>query len=158
MLKNFNPSASSRKPSTTFTELSHPPDLGRLVSHDGKSANRVKGKAKAKEKPSIPMMGMMTFPPAEATSMAPTMGPVQEKETSTKVKAMKKAPANPPLSACLSALLIIQFGRVISNIPKKEKAKKRKIRKKKTFGIQWVLRKLAKMAPRVTATTVPMTV
>src|ERR1035437_4096459 len=158
MLRNFNPSASSRKPSTTFTEFNHPPDLGRLVSQEGKRANRVKGSANANEKPSIPIMGMITLPPAEATSMAPTIGPVQEKETKTRVKAMKKAPANPPLSACLSALLIIQLGRVISNNPKKEKAKKRKIRKKKTFGIQCVLRKLAKLAPSVTATTVPMTV
>src|ERR1035437_2363836 len=158
MLRNLSANANSRKPSTTLTALSHPPDLGRLVSHDGKRANRVKGRAKANEKAKIPITAMITFPPADATRMYPTIGPVHENEIKTSVKAMKKAPRNPPLSAFWSALLIIQLGSVISNIPKKEAAKKRKIRKKKTFGIQWVLRKLAKLAPSVMATIVPITV
>jgi hypothetical protein len=54
--------------------------------------------------------------------------------------------------------LTSQLGRVISNIPRKEAAKMRKIRKKKILGSQCVLRKLAKLAPRVTATIVPITV
>ncbi len=158
MLRNFRPRASSINPSTTFTEFSHPPDLGMLLSQRGKKANRVNGNAKARENPSMPMMGSSTCPLADATRIAPTMGPVQENETSTRVNAIKKEPTIPPRSACESDLLISQLGRVISNIPRNEAAKNIKIRKNRILGSQWVLRKLAKLAPSVMATTVPMTV
>src|SRR3989339_1476238 len=158
MLRNFNPSASSRNPKTTFTEFSQPPDLGRLLSHEGNIANSVKGSAKASAKPNIPMMGIRISPPAEATSIAPTIGPVQEKDTRTNVNAMKKGPVKPPLSTCLSDFVTSQLGSVISNNPKNEAAKITKIKKKKTFGIQCVLSQLAKFAPSVIATTVPIIV
>ena len=90
--------------------------------------------------------------------IAPTIGPVQENDTNTKVKAIKKAPISPPLSSFETDLLTIQLGIVISNIPKKDAANTIKIKKKNTLGIQCVLKKLAKLAPKVTATTVPITV
>src|SRR5690554_5697906 len=121
--KNLKASASSKNPRTTFTELSHPPDLGKVFSHPGKAANNPNGSAMANEKPSIPMAGAL--PPFEAASTinVPTMGPVQEKETKAKVKAMKNIPMSPPRSARASALLIHELGKVISNAPKNEMAK-----------------------------------
>lgn len=68
-------------------------------------------------------------PPADNTNTLPTIGPVQEKETNTKVKAIKKMPRAPPLPLILSILLTQEFGRVSSNMPKKEAAKTRKITK-----------------------------
>ena len=125
---------------------------------EGKKANMANGSAKANEKPSMPTMGSIHAPVAAFTKIAPTNGPVQEKETRTKVKAIKNAPVYPPLSAFASDLLIIQLGKTISNIPKKEAAKMTKIRKNKTLGSQWVLSQLAKLTPSVTAITVPITV
>ncbi len=157
MLRNFSPKASSMNPRITLTEFSHPPDFGRDVSQDGNMANRVKGSAKASPKPSIPTIGWSNCPPADCTRTVPTMGPVQENETRTVVKAMKNGPLSPPLSACWSDLLIIQLGRFISNIPKNQAAKNRKIKKNSTLGIQCVLMKLAIPGPKITATIVPIT-
>lgn len=42
------------------------------------------------------------------------IGPVQEKETSESVKAMKNIPIRPPLSAMRSERLAQELGRVIS--------------------------------------------
>ena len=52
VIRNFILKASMINPNTTFTELSHPPDLGNLLIIDGKSANIVKGRAKARPNPS----------------------------------------------------------------------------------------------------------
>src|SRR5574344_874430 len=57
---------------------------------------------------------------ARAAKAPPMMGPVQEKETNTVVRAMKKGANKPPLSACSSDLLIHFSGILISNSPKKE--------------------------------------
>src|SRR5690606_34293673 len=110
ILRNLKARASSKNPKTTLTELSHPPDLGRLLSHSGKIAKSAKGMAKAKEKANIPKIGWIISPPAEAISIEPTIGPVQEKDTSTKVKAIKKIPVRPPLSPLASILLISPEG------------------------------------------------
>ena len=59
------------------------------------------------------------------------MGPVQEKDTNESVKAIKNIPTKPPLSETESALLIIQLGSVISNAPKNDKAKMKKMMKNK---------------------------
>ena len=136
MLRNLKASASSKKPKTTFTEFNQPPDLGNELSQPGKMANKVKGKAKAKEKASIPKIGLINAPPAELIKIDPTIGPVQEKETRTSVKAIKNTPNIPPLSARSSILFTKPEGRVISNRPKNAKAKKIKTAKKKTFGSQ----------------------
>ena len=84
------------------------------------------------------------------------MGPVQLNETKTIVKAIKKMPVNPPLSACWSALFTIQLGKTISNAPKKEAAKITKIKKKKILGNQCVDNQLAAAGPAITATKVPI--
>ena len=62
MLKNFNPSSSSRNPRTTFTEFSHPPDFGKDLSHEGNKAKRLNGMDNATAKPSIPMAGANNEP------------------------------------------------------------------------------------------------
>src|SRR5574344_295760 len=86
------------------------------------------------------MKNTILFPAPEAISIraAPRIGPVQEKETKTVVKAMKKATIYPPLSAPLSLLFIHEEGKVISNNPKNEKANAINIRKKIRLGIQCV--------------------
>src|SRR5690606_4624810 len=147
MLRNLNAKASSKNPKTTLTELSQPPDLGRLLSHSGKMAKRAKGMAKAKEKANIPRIGWIISPPAEAIRIDPTIGPVQEKDTNTKVKAIKKMPVKPPLSPWASTLLTSPEGKVSSNMPRKAKAKKINTKKKKTLGTQWVESQLANSGP-----------
>ena len=87
--------------------------------------------------------------------MDPAKGPVQENETKTSVNAMKNTPSNPPLSDFASTLLTKLEGKTISNAPKKEMPKKIKIAKNKRLGIQWVLKKLAKLAPAKNAKMVP---
>ena len=49
---------------------------------------------------------------------------MHEKLTKTSVMAIKKMPIKPPLSACLSILLTSPEGKVISNNPKNESAKR----------------------------------
>ena len=53
--------------------------------------------------------------------MPPTNGPIQEKDTKTKVKAIKKIPTSPPLSDFLSIELTNFEGKVISKNPRREK-------------------------------------
>src|SRR5690606_34113052 len=126
-----------------------------LFSHSGKMAKRAKGIAKAREKANIPKMGCRISPPAEAIKIEPTIGPVQENETSTKVKAIKKMPVNPPLSPLASTLLTRLLGKFSSNKPKNARAKKINIRKKKTLGNQCVESQFANSGPCVAATNVP---
>ncbi len=87
--------------------------------------------------------------------MDPARGPVQEKETSTRVNAMKNTPIKPPLSDLASTEFTKPEGNTISNAPRKDIPKKMKITKKSKFGIQCVLRKFAKLAPAKKASIVP---
>jgi len=58
------------------------------------------------------------------TSSVPIIGPVQEKETSARVKAIKKMLSAPEVLSALSSILLVHFeGRTISNPPKKAMAK-----------------------------------
>src|SRR5690606_35799032 len=155
MDKNLNAKANSRKPRTTLTELSQPPDLGRRFIHSGKMAKSVNGIAKADPKANIPRTGFTNSPPADEIKIEPTIGPVQEKETSTRVKAMKNTPASPPCSALASTLLTKLEGSVISYRPRNDKAKKIKIPKKNRFGAQCVASQLANSGPWMAATAVP---
>ena len=132
------PSATSMNPSTTFTELSHPPLLGSFLSIEGKKAKRVNGSAKATEKASIVTIGLQNSPAVDLISTEPTMGPVHENDTSTSVRAMKKMPARP----LESVLLTIHEGIVISNAPKNDAAKTMNTRKKRMFGSQCVASQL----------------
>ena len=79
--------------------FNQPPDFGSECSQPGNMAKSINGKANANENPNIPITG--AIPPFEAasTKSVPTMGPVQEKETIARAKAMNKIPIIPPLSA-----------------------------------------------------------
>ena len=141
MLRNLKARATSMKPRTIFTRPSQLPLLN-FFSTVGKRASRVKGRAKATEKASMVTMGVQNCPWVDLMRTVPTMGPVQEKDTSTRVRAMKKTPTRPPRSAFLSLLLTREEGRVISKAPKKEAAKMRKTAKKMRLGSQWVANQL----------------
>ena len=96
--KNFKARANSKKPKTTFTVFSQPPDLGKDFIHPGNAANKVNGRASASPKPPIPAVNCMA-PPSEDSAPAsndPKIGPVHENETKERVSAMKKTPMMPP--------------------------------------------------------------
>ena len=127
------------KPRTTFTEFNQPPLLGIFLSNDGNQARSVNGSAKAVAKAAIVRIGIQMLPPlVELIITVPTIGPVQENDTSTRVRAIKKIPSKPPFSAPASLLLTRLEGIVISNAPKNDAAKIIKIAKKMRFGIQCV--------------------
>ena len=96
--RNLKAKANSKNPSTTFTVFNQPPDLGKEFIQPGKAANRPNGSANANEKPNIPTNGAIPPIVADSTSKVPTIGPVQEKETSANASAIKKIPIIPPLS------------------------------------------------------------
>src|SRR5580698_6505923 len=96
--RNFIAIANSKKPNTTFTELSHPPDFGKECSQLGNMANNANGKAKPNPNPPIPKLNCMAPPfldkaPAKSE---PRIGPVQENETTANVSAIKKIPNRLP--------------------------------------------------------------
>ena len=130
------------KPSTTLTLLSQPPLFGRFFRRLGKRARTVNGRAKAREKASIVTIGAQNSPLVDFMRTVPTIGPVQEKDTSTRVRAIKKIPARPFLSDFESALLTMLEGRVISKAPKKDAAKTINTIKKIRFGSQCVASQL----------------
>ncbi len=96
--KYFNEKAKITKPIITLTEFNQPPDFGNLFIIPGTRAKKVKGRAKPKPKPSIPIRGSNTLPLAAFTNKAPIIGPVQLKLTITVVRAIKNAASIPPLS------------------------------------------------------------
>ncbi len=130
------------KPITTFTELSQPPLLGSFLSTSGKKANNVNGNANATEKASIVRTGVQNSPAVDLMSTDPTMGPVHENETKTNVRAKKKMPPKPRVSALASLLLTNHEGIVISNAPKNDAAKIMKTMKKRILGSQCVASQL----------------
>src|SRR5690606_16890723 len=117
--------ANSRNPKTTFTLFSHPPDFGILFSQLENRAKSANGIASASAKPNIPIAGPNNSPiEAACTSKVPIIGPVQEKETSAKVAAIKNNPVIPLLCCDLSSILFThEEGRVISKAPKNDMAK-----------------------------------
>ena len=84
------------------------------------------------------------------------MGPVHEKETSTKVKAMNIEPSIPPRSSLAVDLLTNQYGITISKAPKNEAANSIKMKKKRRLGSQWVLSQFAIPGPATTAKIEPI--
>ena len=109
----------------------------------------VKGRAKATEKASIVTIGVQNSPWVDLMRTEPTMGPVQEKDTSTRVRAMKNTPARPFLLEFASLLFCQEEGSTISNAPKKEAAKTMNTRKKMRFGSQCVASQLKMSAVTV---------
>ena len=146
------------KASTTFTEFSHPPLLGMDCKRLGKMAKRVKGRARARAKPSIPIAGAR-IPEEEVaacTNNVPIIGPVQEKETSERVKAMKKILTIPEAESAFSSILFVQeAGSTSSNAPKKEIAKKTSRRKKAILKYAFVARSFNALAPKAAETARP---
>jgi hypothetical protein len=146
--------ASIINPKNTFTEFSHPPDLGNLLIIDGNKAKTVNGNAKAIPNPAIPIVGRNTSPAAASTSKAPTMGPVHENDTITVVNPIKNRANIPPLSTFESAFETHFSGKTISNAPKNEAAKTIKRVKNIILGIQWMLRLFANPAPALVNDTI----
>src|SRR5690606_23469281 len=156
LLRNFKASANSKNPSVIFTLFSQPPEDGRLFKRLGNMAKSVNGIANANAKPNIPIEGPKSSPiVAACTSKVPIIGPVQEKDTTANVAAMKNRPIKPPLSALLSNLLASEVGRVISNAPKKENANTTKRTKKAKLKIPLVDRLLSASAPNTTVINIP---
>ena len=83
-------------------------------------------------------IGVQNWPWVDLMSTVPTMGPVHEKDTSTRVRAMKNTPARPSFPDLLSLLFTRDEGRVISNAPKNEAANTMNMMKNMMFGSQWV--------------------
>ena len=112
-------------------------------------AKRVKGIDNARAKPNIPIAGPAVAPiDAAWTRSVPIIGPVQEKETSERVNAMKNILSNPVVeSALLSSFVVHEDGRVISNAPRKEIAKTTRSKKNIILKIAFVARLLRALAP-----------
>ena len=85
------------------------------------------------------------------------MGPVQEKDTIAKAKAMNTIPRSPPLSACLSTLFAHELGNIISKAPKKEIAKNTNKAKKITLNQTFVESAFKASAPKIEVTASPKT-
>ena len=84
------------------------------------------------------IMGAQNSPAVLLMRTVPTMGPVQEKDTSTRVRARKKMPPRLPLPALESLPFTHLEGRVISKSPKKLAANTMNTAKNTRFGSQWV--------------------
>ena len=145
------------KPNTTFTVFIHPPDFGACFSNEGKRAKSVNGMAKAMAKPNMPMVGATMSPCVEtATSRKPTMGPVHEKDTKARVKAMKKMDSRPVVFSDFSSILFDQEdGSVSSNAPKNEAAKTMSSRAKIMLKMALVLSAFSAEAPKSSVTSRP---
>ena len=115
----------------------------------------MKGSASANENPNIPTTGAIPPLLAASTINVPTIGPVQENETSANTSAIKNIPIIPPLSAFESALFTHLFGKRISNAPMNEKAKITNRTKKKILNHGFVDISLRTEAPNTAVTTVP---
>jgi hypothetical protein len=75
----------------------------------------------AREKPRKPIIGpSLSFCWVTSTNKFPIKGAVHEKETSTRVRAIKKIPEILLVLAFESILLVQEDGSVISNAPKNE--------------------------------------
>ena len=146
--KNLIANAISKNPMNTLKVFIQPPDLGRDFNHVGNTANNAKGIPKANPKPSIAELNWNATadPEPEAVNpvlakAAPKTGPVHEKDTRAKVKAMKKIPKIPPTLEAESTLFNNLLGRRISKYPKNDIAKtvntKKNIKFNQTFVEIW---------------------
>ena len=94
------------KPNVTLMVFIQLPDLGACLSQDGNNANKVKGNASARAKPNIPIAGAaMLLVVLTCTKRKPIIGPVQEKLTNERVKAMEEDRISSPLVLLAYCLL-----------------------------------------------------
>ena len=133
--------------------------MGIDFNQEGNIAKSVKGKAKATANPNIPTAGATMFPEVDiSTSNNPIIGPVQEKETNVRVKAIKKMLRKPvAFSALLSTALLQEEGKVISKAPKNEAANITSIKKNKMLKTALVERAFNALAPNINVTANPNT-
>src|SRR5690606_14400760 len=114
------------------------------------------GMAKAMEKPSMPMAGPRRSPlEAASTNRVPMMGPVQEKDTKARLKAIKNRPTKPPLSDLASILLTKELGKVSSKAPKKEAANTTNMRKNRKLKTPLVDRAFSASDPKTMVISIP---
>ena len=134
-----------------------PPDFGIDFSQDGNRANSVNGNAKAIAKPSIPIAGATTLPVVDTcTSKKPIIGPVQEKDTSESVNAIRKILSKPLVaSALLSTALLHLEGSVSSKAPKKEAANTTSIKQKRILNTAFVESAFNALAPKINVMAKP---
>ena len=124
--------------------------MGKDCNQPGNMANKAKGIAIAMENPAMPTTGAMILPDdAASTKRNPIMGPVQENDTMVRVRAIKKIPQNPDPEAFRSVPVLQPAGSVIWKTPKKERAKKTSIRKKRILTIALVDSALSAFAPNI---------
>ena len=84
------------------------------------------------------------------------MGPVQEKDTSDKVNAIRKMLSKPLVaSALLSTAVLHLEGNVISNAPKKEAANTTSIRQKRILNTAFVESAFSALAPKISVMASP---
>ena len=145
------------KPNVTLMVFIQLPDLGACLSQEGNNANNVKGNASASAKPNIPIAGaVMLLVVLTCTKRKPIIGPVQEKLTNERVKAMRKIDINPLV---LLALLSTEFahfsGSFISNQPKKDSAKTTKRAQNTILNTAFVARSFNLLAPNIDVITKP---
>ncbi|MNV33277.1 hypothetical protein D3C71_1246390 [compost metagenome] len=123
---------------------------------EGNIANKPKGMARAMENPNIPIAGPNLSPfEAASTNNVPIIGPVQEKETNDKLKAIKNKPTKPPLSDLASILLTKELGKVISNAPKNEAANPTNNKKKMKLKMPLVESALSASDPNAIVIIIP---
>ena len=155
-LRNLSARASSRKAKVTLKVFIQPPDLGNFFNTDGNIAKSENGNANAIAKPNIPMAGAKSDLPAASTSKVPIIGPVHEKDTTTKVNAINKILRKPVVLLDLLLSAVDQeLGKVISNAPKNEAANNTKMRKNIIFTTALVLSALRAEAPKMRVTSNP---
>ena len=135
-------------------EFNQPPDFGNPVIKLGKMANMVKITASDNEKPNITTTGVSRSV-LMATKEVPISGPVQEKETTAKVAAIKKIPLKPLASDFASSLFTKELGRVISNAPKNDTPKTMSIRKMKILKNPSVDISFNALAPQIKVIITP---
>src|ERR1700694_1411281 len=134
--RNFTAMASSINPKTTFNSFIQPPDLGRDCSQFGNRANSTKGRPSPSPKPAMQAVSCQApcWLPIEPKISVPRMPLVQEKETMTKVAAIKNIPRKSPRPERASTFEAKPPGREISKYPKNEMAKTMNTTKKQRFS------------------------
>ncbi len=154
--RNFSERANSRKASVTLKVFIQPPDLGNFCNIVGNMAKSENGSAKAKAKPSIPIVGASSDLPAASTSSVPMIGPVQLNDTMTSVKAMKRMERKPVVADDLADIFVLHDdGSVSSKAPKNEAANTTRMRKKMILTTALVESALSADAPKMAVMSRP---
>ena len=107
--------------------------------------------------PNIPIAGATTLPVVDTcTSKNPIIGPVQEKDTKDRVKAIRKILNRPVVDSALLSTAFPHFdGSLISKAPKNEAAKTTNIKKKRILKIALVDKAFSALAPKISVIANP---